>query len=259
MTTPPTDETGRIQLAKLLLIERTVRPLRAATPRKLRIREELLAHLESIYAEELARTGNPDAALAESAKRFGNPAQLTRELQSTIPFHERIAHYLEKHYGWRAPEHASTYLLRLSLHFLFLFGIPFAAFAACILYMNGLTPYTISILYPALLTLLATPLALFLLGNLYFLTRDTLFGVFGSPRSKARIALLTAATFLTTFVIGAAMITARTGSLHALPHATGGLAIVATCVTLTSLLHARFRGPAEIAQTRWECLTLNTP
>ena len=127
----------RIRLAQLRLIERTVRPLRAATPRKLKMREELLAHLESIYAEELARTQNPDAALSAAANRFGNPADLTRELQSTVPFIERFLAPLGKRFGWRAPEHASRFLLRFSLQLLAFFGFLFAAEFALLFCVRG--------------------------------------------------------------------------------------------------------------------------
>ncbi len=248
----------RIRLTQLRLIERTVRPVRAGTPRKLKIREELLAHLESIYAEELGRAQNPDAALAAATHRFGNPAELTRELQSTVPAHERLSWHLERRFGWRAPEHASSYLRRLAIQFLALFGAFFAVFAAVVFAIDGVNPATISFLYPALLDLLAAVASLYLLGNLYFLTRDALFGVFGSPKSKPRVALLAAATFATTLVIGSAFITARTGSLYALPLAAPGIALAALLATITSLVYARFRGPREIQQTHWECLNLET-
>ena len=252
------EQVFRIRLAQLRLIERTVRPVQAGTPRKLKMREELLAHLESIYAEELARTQNPDTALAAAAHRFGNPADLTRELQSTVPAHERLSWHLERRFGWRAPEHASKYLLRFTLQFLAFFGILFTIFAAVVVAIDGLIPDAISILYPALLALVATAASLYLLGNLYFLTRDALFGVFGSPKSKSRLALLAAATFATTFAIGAGYITASAGSIRDLPQAFASLALAAGILTVFSLLHARFGGPREIQQTHWESLNLDT-
>jgi hypothetical protein len=252
------EQVFRIRLAQLRLIERTVRPLHAGTQRKLKIREELLAHLEAIYEQELTRTQNPDAAFTEAATRFGNPTDLTRELQSTVPAHERLSWHIEKRFGWRAPEHASKYLLRLSLQFLALFGIFFAAVAVTVIAIHGFTLFSLlDILYPDLIALLATPLALYLLGNLYFLTRDALFGVFGSPKSLRRVALLAAATFASTFAIGAAYLIARAGSLFLLERFATPLLLAAFLAALTSLLHARFRGPVEIQQTHWECLNLD--
>ena len=66
-------------------VERAVRPVRARPARKLKMRQELLAHLAGIYDEELARRGDPAAARAEALRRFGDPAALTRELQDSVP------------------------------------------------------------------------------------------------------------------------------------------------------------------------------
>jgi hypothetical protein len=73
-------------------VERAVRPVRAEPARKLKMRRELLAHLTSIYEEEVTRRSNPTAARAEALRRFGDPAALTRELQDSVPALERILH-----------------------------------------------------------------------------------------------------------------------------------------------------------------------
>ena len=62
----------------MLHVERIVRPIRAAARRKLRIRRELLAHLQSAFNEERARG-------------LDEPAALIRKLQSTVPRFERLA------------------------------------------------------------------------------------------------------------------------------------------------------------------------
>jgi hypothetical protein len=56
------------------------------------MREELLAHLTSIYEEELASRSDPAVARAEALRRFGDPAALTRALQDSVPALERILH-----------------------------------------------------------------------------------------------------------------------------------------------------------------------
>jgi hypothetical protein len=251
------EQVFRIRLAQLRLIERTVRPVRAATPRKLKMREELLAHLEFIYTEEFARLQNPDAAFKAAAARFGDPSELTRELQSTIPMHERLSWWMEKHFGWRAPEHASSYLRRFSLQFLGIFGTLLAIFAAIIIFFfDEPIPSALPALFAAALALVTTDIAIYLLGNLYFLTRDALFGVFGSPKSWARVALLSAATFFTTLLIGLAFSTASIGSLHFPPSNLAGIAAAAIVAPILSLLAALLRGRVEIQQTHWECLNL---
>lgn len=72
-------------LALMKIVERAVRPVRANTIRKLKIRDELLAHLTAIYDEELTRLDDPALAVAAAAKRFGDPTELTDELQQTVP------------------------------------------------------------------------------------------------------------------------------------------------------------------------------
>ncbi len=72
-------------------VERVVRPIRASTWRKNQMREELLAHLEGLLAEEKARRGEDVGALRRARARFGEPGQLTTELEATVPRWERWA------------------------------------------------------------------------------------------------------------------------------------------------------------------------
>jgi hypothetical protein len=72
-------------------VERVVRPIRASTWRKNQMREELLAHLEGLLAEEKARRGDDVGAVRRARARFGEPGQLTTELQATVPRWERWA------------------------------------------------------------------------------------------------------------------------------------------------------------------------
>src|SRR5262249_39254712 len=70
-------------------VEGAVRPGHARPARKRGMRQELLAHLTSILEEERARGGDEQAALAEALRRFGDPADLTRDLQASVPLLER--------------------------------------------------------------------------------------------------------------------------------------------------------------------------
>jgi hypothetical protein len=72
-------------------VERVVRPIRASTWRKNQMREELLAHLEGLLAEEKARRGDDVDSVRRARARFGEPGQLTTELQATVPRWERWA------------------------------------------------------------------------------------------------------------------------------------------------------------------------
>jgi hypothetical protein len=74
----------------MIHVERAVRPVQAATHRKYKMRHELLAHLTAIFEEERGRLGDERAALEEARQRFGDPAELARDLQASVPCLERV-------------------------------------------------------------------------------------------------------------------------------------------------------------------------
>jgi hypothetical protein len=76
------------------LVERAVRPVRASMSRKRRMREELLAHLVFTFEEEASR-GDEQAALERAKERFGNPQDLSRQFQETVPARSRFRFLLE--------------------------------------------------------------------------------------------------------------------------------------------------------------------
>jgi ATP-dependent Clp protease ATP-binding subunit ClpC len=79
-----------------IVVERSVRPVRAYLPRKRLMREELLAHLTTIFEEEIEKLGDEQAALDQAKQRFGEPKELTNQLQETVPFWYRVCYYFEK-------------------------------------------------------------------------------------------------------------------------------------------------------------------
>jgi hypothetical protein len=78
-----------------VIVERAVRPVRASIGPKRKMREELLAHVIGVFEEEAARLGDERAALARTALRFGNPAEVTSRLQESVPAGDRIARLFE--------------------------------------------------------------------------------------------------------------------------------------------------------------------
>jgi hypothetical protein len=78
-----------------ILVEQTVRPVRASTSRKRKMREELLAHVTAVFEEEVARLANEQAALERTAQRFGNPAELTGQLQESVPTLDSIERFAD--------------------------------------------------------------------------------------------------------------------------------------------------------------------
>ena len=77
------------------LVERAVRPVRASISHKLKMREELLAHVSAVFEEEAARLDNEQAALERTAQRFGNPAELMGQLQMSVPTSDFLQRFLE--------------------------------------------------------------------------------------------------------------------------------------------------------------------
>ena len=70
-------------------VERIVRPVRAMQFRKLRMRRELLAHLQAAFDEERAAGADETTARQRAEQRLGDPSELTRTLQQTVPWIER--------------------------------------------------------------------------------------------------------------------------------------------------------------------------
>ena len=79
-----------------IVVERAVRPVRATIARKRRMREELLAHLTSIFDEENEKLGDEQAALDRARQRFGDPSDLSGQLQQTVPRWDRFCAILEQ-------------------------------------------------------------------------------------------------------------------------------------------------------------------
>jgi len=88
-----------------IIVERAVQPVRATFARKRGMREELLAHLLAIFDEEAERLGDEQAALEQAKQRFGDPGELTTQLQQAVPRLCRWRSILEN-MGYRPSESA---------------------------------------------------------------------------------------------------------------------------------------------------------
>lgn len=72
-------------------VERAVRPVRSEAMHKLRLREELYAHLLDAYQQECNAGRDPEEAQRRAIARMGDPAELTAQMQSTLSLRERWA------------------------------------------------------------------------------------------------------------------------------------------------------------------------
>jgi hypothetical protein len=81
-----------------ILVERAVRPVQASAARKRKMREELLAHVVGAFEEE-AGLGDEQAALARTQERFGQAAELTGQLQASVPPGDSFERSAETFFG----------------------------------------------------------------------------------------------------------------------------------------------------------------
>jgi hypothetical protein len=88
-----------------IVVERAVRPVRATMARKRKMREELLAHLLAIFEEEAEKLGDEQTALDMAKRRFGDPKELSRELQASVSHWDRFGSILEN-LGYQPTESA---------------------------------------------------------------------------------------------------------------------------------------------------------
>lgn len=76
--------TEQTQIRLMTLVEKTVRPMRASLHRKRSVREELWTHVSAVFEEERIRLGDELAATDQAIERFGDPVQVTAELNDTV-------------------------------------------------------------------------------------------------------------------------------------------------------------------------------
>jgi hypothetical protein len=74
-------------------VERAVRQLVVSTDRRRKMREELLAHLITVYESERIQGLSEVVAAERAVERFGDPQALRAELQATVSWsHRQLAH-----------------------------------------------------------------------------------------------------------------------------------------------------------------------
>ena len=96
-----------------VIVERAVRRVKASFSWKKKLREELLAHVTGVFEEELPRCADETAALTQVEKRFGEPGDLARTLQSSVPTAYRTAFQFEQ---WIGPRPGESLIQRAVRH-----------------------------------------------------------------------------------------------------------------------------------------------
>jgi ATP-dependent Clp protease ATP-binding subunit ClpC len=250
-----------VRLRQMQIVERCVRPVRASTKRKRRMREELLAHLTAICDDEQQQAGSIDAmaALDAAARRFGNPSELARELQASVPRSERFDARIEYWLGWRAPETVLRMLLRTSLlSFCLLAGFGIIALLVNFLFSRDNPSNNAVVLRVFLSLMLLSPVAQFGFGWCYYKARDSLWGAFGARRSPARAAGWMLATAVVVLVCGLGFVFGVEGSAARVVDSMPSISAGAIGAAITCGLLARLRGRVEIRDAMWGLLPVSS-
>lgn len=95
-------------------VERVVRPVPADVWNKLRMREELYAHLLDAYEHERRATNDEIEAQRKAIARMGEPEVLTAELRSTVSWSERWSRWCNEFFFRRSGERLWAMALRVT-------------------------------------------------------------------------------------------------------------------------------------------------
>lgn len=251
------DTIYRERLEQLKFVERIVRPVRVGYLRKRKMREELLSHLTAIFDDELTRSTDSGGAWQSALLRFGEPAELARELEESLPLREHVNFWIESWIGWRPPEPATRWMARAALQTAALLAVLNVVAATCFLFAWGWSsPMWMAIRAIGAMSLLI-PLTQFALGSLHFQVRDAMFGAFGARRSTARAVLLAALMGITSCLACLAFVPIGNNGTTNLVDAVVLAVVPGLCVTIFVLLFVRANGPQEIRDTLWATLELS--
>jgi ATP-dependent Clp protease ATP-binding subunit ClpC len=221
------------------------------------MRDEMLAHLSALYDEELTRSGDPTKAVNNAAERFGNPTELTAELQATVPKLEQWEMRLDRTFGWRPPETATRWMLRLSTQLLLVMMTACLIAAMFVFCEFGWSENVILVIRPIVALTIALPVSFFASGICYYRIRNSLVGVFGIRKSTGCALLWAALLAIATNAVGIGFLGMAYGGLP--NHASDFfwiLAMFGVMWAAFAFLHAHANGPQEIRDTTWALLDL---
>ncbi len=233
-----------------IIVERAVRPVRASISRKGKMREELLAHVIGVFEEEAARLGDGQAALERTAVRFGDPAEVTSQLQKSAPAGDRIGRFFEGRPG----EAALWVPVRIACAASVAEMVSFAATWFALDWVTLLPREAMTVFY---YVFLAPPVYFF---GVAFLTDWIEKGVYGPPGvSRLRVALSAAGSllFMLLFFAGAGWTAWPTGWDH-LGVVQFPVMLVACSVVLAWSL-AHWNAPRRRYHEEWGRLPIELP
>jgi hypothetical protein len=177
------NDATQIELRKL--VERVVRPIVAMRASKRTMREELLAHLSAVFADELTVTNDETAALESTRRRFGEAAQTTRDLQSSISTYQRVCARLER-YTQPMWEPGDT-LARLMGRYAAQFGVNLAILLPLMLALTALAPRPASVEFALTCSVAFSIILPIFVGSFTFIPVNFGDAMFGPPAKRSRV------------------------------------------------------------------------
>ena len=245
------EEVLKIRVLQMKIVERAVRLVRATSVRKLKMREELLAHLTDIYEQEHTRLSDPVQATEAAACRFGDPVELAHELQTIVPWYDRYEATLDRWFGRRAQESTVRFVTRVTvLVFCQLISMPVLA-APFVVRDLGWNANAWIALRPIVAVLVCLPAAYFFLGLLYFAIRNTLFGVFGQRKSWRRLFVLQTLFGVVVIALGCGFAALAAWDLRQAREILIPSAATGIVAAIGAWVVARSSGPNEIRDAMW--------
>jgi hypothetical protein len=204
----------------------------------------------------MSRLHEPNAAIEEAARRFGNPSELSQEFEAALPFHERVSYGMERWFAWRAPESAARYSFRTAvvtfwLVMATLMPVEFALY----LYWGWIDAVQI-VARVFVSIVLFTPPAQFLLAFLTIRMRNSYWGVFGFRRSRLQVIAFALAVVAVVTIAGFGSVAVAGWSVERAIEFLPLVAIMGILFAMVSMVSVQLLGPTTIRDTIWALLDI---
>jgi hypothetical protein len=181
-------------------VERVVRPVTASLARKRRMREELMAHVSALLEEEARLPGGEEEAVRRAARRLGDPAELSAQLEQTVPARDLYARFNEKWWTYHVGETALRRAVRIGVAMFALFWIELSGLFPLSTWLKGLPSQPLLMFVTAMIVAVSIAVLTFVFILLEHAMRQA---VCSSTHRSAKFAVLVGAAGFATVPVTA--------------------------------------------------------